>query len=241
MKVEKLEIYKKQLLLTLSGVFVLLSNTAVAADSSGQFQNAYEVTSEHRRTVGASKSVAFEIGLDTKQEKTTENSSSTMTGSETSTKASIFGCEFGGSSKEERTRGSKTGSLESISGSMKAGTKVGIEMTGAAGHSVTFKGALGDSDAINSGFSVLERTAKRTDIDIERDRKAAYQLTDTKLMTKAVTEVSTGLEASKKMHTMFSQTAGSSGKSTFGSSGKSMFGSSGKSMFGSSGKSMFGS
>ena len=50
---------------------------------------------------------------------------------------------------------------------------------------------------------------------MKKDGEAAYELIDQPTMTQNVKEASTGKVASKKMHSIFDKTTGSSGKSIF--------------------------
>lgn len=213
MKLEKLEIYKKQLLLTLSGVFVLLSNTAMAMEAHSQFQDTYEATIEHRRTVGASKATSFEMGIDTAKEKTAESSRSNATGTDSSFGGSFLVFDFHTNHKNERTSANATASKKSVAGSMKASSKVEAQMKGEAGYIHTFRGDTGNTSSIDNGLIVAARLEQISSASMKMDEEAAWKLTDKQMMTQNVKEARTGIVASREIHSIFDENTGSSGKS----------------------------
>ena len=131
MKLRKLEMHTKQLLLTLSGVFVLLSNTAMAMEQEQEPMrvNSCRITLGGSSDMKAKKSIRVEMSMEDAVAEEFERSLSNTKGSDKRFSASFFGIGGEYSNNESSTQGEGY----SLSTSKKFGLNAGTDAMTADG------------------------------------------------------------------------------------------------------------
>jgi len=199
MKVEKLEIYKKQLLLTLSGVFVLLSNTVMASDveDAPAPRNTFRSEFAHHVSMNASKKAQCSFSRGFKDEQTVEDAESFGIEQKFSAKGSIFGIELGSETGVKHSTEKKRGYARARTGEDAASTEVSSGVMTKAGHTTVTTGRTDDRTTVANALAVVGGFETMAESAMTKDEKRTKSCLREGIMQEAVKEKETARKASK--------------------------------------------
>jgi hypothetical protein len=193
MKIKKLIMVKKEILLTLSGVFALLSNTTAAVDD-----NRFEGTFYQESKIKGGQKAAFNRSNTIEEKRYAESAKNHKFGQTVNSSGKFFGIGAESSTEYGFESSKKKGYEKSNTSSMAASSEISSDIDKTSGYKVAVTGRTDDMSTVKAATTVISRFQGTYNRAVKQDDQSKDRFFTMSAMSTATKQVNDAEESTRK-------------------------------------------